>query len=137
MQTINSKTASVQKAPVKMTPKDLKAAAKKPEVQAAAKKPEVKADPKKAAAVAARVAELTAKKPEAAKENYAGKKITVIDKTTVENRREGTWSLFMNTVAITSKTTDEAQAKVDASEYKGKKMDWNYLVNTRKAVTLS
>ena len=122
-------TAANTAAPAKKAP-PAKAPAKAPAVKAAP----AKAAPAKAPAAKAAPAKASAAKAESKENKFAGKKITVLNKE--HGRREGTWSHFMNDTAVKSKTTDEAQSKVDASEYKGKTMDWRYLT-AQKIVSLS
>ena len=113
------------------------APAKAPAVKVAAKvdakatpvaKPAAKVEAPKAAKAAKAAPAKADKAPKA--DEFAGKSIVVLNKD--HGRREGTWSHFMNQTAVTSKTTAEAQAKVDASpEYKGKTMDWKYLLKAK------
>ncbi len=113
--------APATKAPAAKVP--AKAEAKAPVKAAPAAKAATKVDAAKAPAKAAA-------KPAKTASEFEGKSIVVLNKD--HGRREGTWSHFMNETAVTSKTTADAQAKVDAHpEYKGKQMDWKYLLKAK------
>jgi hypothetical protein len=124
-QFINISEKDYQAMATKSAPTPKAPAAKAP----AAKAPAAKAPAAKAPAAKAPAAEAVGVS------RYAGKKITVLKKD--HGKREGSWSGFMHDAAVTSKTTDDAQAKVDASEYAGKRMDWKYLTEVSAVVSLA
>jgi hypothetical protein len=101
-------------------------AAKAAEKEAA----KAKAAAEKEAAKAARSKEKAETKPKGERgprSSFAGKNIKVLDKDTTKFR-EGSWTRYMAEVAVGSKTTDEAQGKVDThAEYKGKRVDFAWL----------
>lgn len=64
--------------------------------------------------------------PRGPRTTYAGKSIKVLD-SDISKFREGTWTQFMVMAALDSTTTDDAQAKVEHSEYAGRRVDFKWL----------
>jgi hypothetical protein len=60
--------------------------------------------------------------------NYDGKKIKVVNKN-ITDVREGTWRRTFLEAIMRSKTTDEAQKKINASKkFHGRRCDFGYAV---------